>query len=346
MLFLSRRIILSSAGFLLVSFLLAPLNNVLALSTTATKVAVIGATGRLGRETVQQLSKQGIPTRCLLRHDVSSITPPASLQDAESSAQVAASLSTLPGVEMVQGDINDAESLQRLLDGCTACLALHGPSAPKPFVRALVFPALLYPESNPTHPKQLNYVGIQKLISAVEASQTCQRLVRVTGKGEDPWGFFSILINALGGLAKGWNYEGEQLLRKSAVDYTIIRPGIMKDAIEEEGPVLGLADNGQDMNVTAVSYQQIADLMVQSLSYPNCRRATLTAMNVPEGEASYAPLLEKVQSDSRDFPDSLLSEHRRAARVGGLAMIAFGVLGLQFVARVFLAGVGMLRRLL
>ena len=56
--------------------------------------------------------------------------------------------------------------------------------------------------------------------------------MRVTGKGETPWSFFSILINLLGSHAKAWNYEGEQLLRASSLDYTIVRPGVMGTASE------------------------------------------------------------------------------------------------------------------
>jgi len=150
------------------------------------KVAVIGTTGRLGRETVVRLSKKGIATRCLLRHDCSQIAaPPASLEQAQSKAEVAAYLKTLPGVELVPGDVTDADSLRRLLDAdTTACLAVYGPVMPKPWFRSL-FP-FLYPESAPTHPRQVNYQGVKNILSAMEASAKCRRLVRITGKGEQP----------------------------------------------------------------------------------------------------------------------------------------------------------------
>jgi hypothetical protein len=50
------------------------------------KIAVIGASGRLGREAVYQLSAKGIPSRCLIRSNV----PPDFL-------------ASLPNVEFVQG---------------------------------------------------------------------------------------------------------------------------------------------------------------------------------------------------------------------------------------------------
>jgi len=167
---------------------------------------------------------------------------------------------------------------------------------------------------------------VKNIIAAAEATKTCKRIVRITGKGENPWSFFSILINMLGSMAKGWNYEGEQILRQcSSVDYTIIRPGIMKPeediktaegSSEDAKKVLALKDNGQDLKVSAVSYSAIADLCIECLDYPNAARSTLTAMNVPpgEGEQSYAPLLAQVKPDSRIFPVNLIEEHKRAVR--------------------------------
>ena len=204
----------------------------LALSTEITKVAVIGTTGRLGREAIKQLSEQGVATRCLVRNipspESSSTTTTTNTNDKRN--EVVSYLSTLPGVELIPGDINDRQSLVRLVEGTSACLALHGPTAPKPLFKALI--PLLYPETDPQHPKQINYIGIQTLLSVMMESSTCKHLVRITGKGETPWSFFSILINTLGGIAKGWNYEGEQLIRNNkSINYTIIRPGIMKEFV-------------------------------------------------------------------------------------------------------------------
>ena len=283
-----------------------------ALSSPLTrKVAVIGTTGRLGYETVQQLSQQGIATRCLVRPGSGS---------AEKQAMIS-NLKTLPGVEVVAGDINDAQSLEQLINGTTACFALHGPTAPKPIIKAF-FP-FWYKETDLQHPKQINYVGIQKILACMSSSATCKHLVRITGKGETPWSFFSMLINTLGGMAKGWNYEGEQLIRNQTdLRYTIVRPGILKASLPEDANVhLAVRDNGQDMKVSAVSYAQIAQLLIQILDAPNCHRSTLTAMT-EEGSGSTADLLAQVQPDTRIFPATLIAEHKQAARVFGLSVLA------------------------
>jgi NAD(P)H-binding len=318
----------------------------LALSTEITKVAVIGTTGRLGREAIKQLSQQGIATRCLVRNlpptpeATSTKTTPNNKRD-----ELLSYLRHLPGVELISGDINDRQSLVRLVEGTTACLALHGPTMPKPFLKALI--PLWFPETDPQHPKQINYVGIQKLLSVMTESSTCKHLVRITGKGETPWSIFSILINALGGIAKGWNYEGEQLIRsQQSVKYTIIRPGIMKESIAEDqhapssSVVLGLRDNGNDMKVSVVSYEQIANLTIQVLSRMNCHRTTLTAMNVNTTTTTEYQSIDEVQQDTREFPESLIEEHKKAARVGGLAILCFGFVTLNAAIAILLKIIG------
>ena len=298
---------------LVIPFFIAP-------STNSMKVAVTGTTGLLGRLVVQRLSNKNIEVRALLRHPIDNDVSPSIDKDAKSS-QVALYLSKLPGVTMVAGDATDLESCNELVANCDAIIAAHGPVRPPPLQSLFC----LLPESDPKHSRSVNYVAVQNLIDAAKASKTCKRIVRVTGKGEEPTQFFTVLINMLGNMAKAWNYEGEQFVRKSGVDYTIIRPGVMgKDDIPSN-KVLALADNGQDLKVTAVTHAQISDLCCDCLDYSNTAKSTLTAMNVEEGsgEESYAPLLAKVKSDSREFPSTLLEEHKRAARKGAIILSSF-----------------------
>lgn len=290
----------------------------------AMKVAVTGTTGRLGRQAIQILSSRGIETRCLLRHPIDSSVIPSIAKDA-SSPQVASYIANLPHVTMVMGDATDLTSCKELVNGCDVILSLHGPVRPPPLQSLFC----LLPESDPMHSRSVNYLAVQNLIHAAKESGCCKRIVRVTGKGEEPTSFFTVLINMLGNMAKAWNYEGEQLLRTSDIDYTIIRPGVMGNDDDDDNiptdRVLALADNGQDLPVTAVTHSQIATLCVDCLEYPNSARSTLTAMNVKPGMGaeSYGPLLAKVQPDSRIFPKSLLSEHKKAARIGAAILVAF-----------------------
>ena len=304
------------------------------------QVAVIGTTGNVGRAVVKQLSKHNIPTRCLLRHDITNMndgsTSAADVTGLASSAQIAASLAKLDNVEMIKGDISDQSSIQELIEDCNIIFALQGPPRPKNPLFS-IFPFMTNPNDT-SHPYMVNYIGVQNIIQAVKNGQMNRkdpstpspRVIRITAKGEEPFSAISILINMLGHLAKGWNYEGEQLLRESGLDYTIIRPGLLKSSNEYEEPPKAryLKDNGQDMRVSVVTYDQIADLCVDMIEYDNVKKSTLTVMNVDEneGEESYHGLLEKVSEDKRYFEPTLIAKHKMGARLGFISLsFLFGV---------------------
>lgn len=301
--------------------LLAAVTMALSSSSKGTsppkRVAVVGATGQLGRRAVDQLLKRNIPVKLLIRQS----KPPSFLEEKKA---VHPSL-----VEFVSGgDVTNPETVKELLTDCSHCLALHGATARSSW-KEILTAAEGTEDSDPSHAKQINYRSMETFVKCAQETD-CEHIVRITGKGETPWSFFSVLINGLGRMAKGWNYEGEQVLRhqpkdnKKFLDYTILRPGIMKtDFDPKEAKVhLALADNGGDLKVSAVSYDQMAELCVESLLQPEARCTTLTAMNVAdEGEDSGGypslpteELLKRVKRDTRDFPTSLIDEHKRAVK--------------------------------
>jgi putative NADH-flavin reductase len=294
------------------------------LSSIPQKVALVGATGRLGQRTLDQLLERKIPVKCLIRQP----SPPDFLLDKQK---------TNPDLlEFVTaGDVSNKAKIKELLAGCSHCLALHGATRRTKW-NELISAAEASEDTDTSHAKQVNYKSMQTFIECAKETG-CEHIVRITGKGEDPWSFFSVLINGFGSMAKGWNYEGEQVLRQQLkdtnkhLDYTIIRPGVMKiDFDPKESNVhLQVADNGGDLKVSAVSYDQIAELCVESLLTPQARNTTLTAMNVRNEETSalsIADQLKLVKKDTRDYPHSLIDEHKRAVKT------VFSSLGAAFLA--------------
>jgi hypothetical protein len=299
------------------------------------KVAVLGATGRLGRATVQELLKNDIPVNCLVR-------PSSSVPSDWPSDKVT----------VVRGELSDAsgssadqpsKAMVELLTDCTHCVACYGATR-KTKLSDFWDPSI--EDTDPTHAKQINYQSMKALLAACKETG-CSQILRITGKGEDPTSFFSVLINGLGSFAKGWNYEGEEVLRQqSSTAYTIVRPGIMKeeypppkkDGEEREPEYLSLADNGGDLKVSVVSYQQIAELLVQCILNEQSKGVTLCAMNV-KGTPVQATLAERVQAlkpDTRKFPKSLIAEHKNAvykAATGlavGMSFLLLGMIKLIF----------------
>mmetsp|Transcript_30208 Transcript_30208/g.46083 ORF Transcript_30208/g.46083 Transcript_30208/m.46083 type:complete len:330 (-) Transcript_30208:101-1090(-) len=298
------------------------------------KVAVIGSTGRLGREAVQQLSQAGIPCKILVRRPIS-VAAPQELTEESTKEELSAYLASLPEVEVVQGDVTNADSLKVLFEDCTACLALFG--ATRRSALSDIWNKNVE-DFDPSHAKQVNYQGVANIIKAAKASKSCKRIVRITGDGENPTSFFSILINMLGSMAKAWNYEGEQLLRADLdIEYTIIRPGIMSEE-GPEGRVLKLADDGNYLPVAKIRYASVASLCIESLQYPNAARATLAASTSTEGgEATWETLLKTVKSDRRDFPSDMFQQHKAAvkktvAMLGVFTTLTLATL-LQFVVK-------------
>ncbi|KAG7345451.1 NAD-dependent epimerase/dehydratase [Nitzschia inconspicua] len=272
------------------------------------KVAVLGGTGRLGRATVLELLKNDIPVSCLVR-------PSSSVPSDWPSDKV-----TVVRGELMDGAGKPSAAVVDVLNGCTHCVAVYGATRK---TKISDFWDQSVEDTDPTHAKQLNYESMKALVEACKQTN-CSQILRITGKGEDPTSFFSVLINGLGSFAKGWNYEGEQVLREqNDVDYTIIRPGIMKEDYppppKDDGkPVeleyLELAENGGDLPVSAVSYQQIAQLLVDCILNQQSKRVTVTAMNV-KGKPALPTVKERVQAlhpDSRKFPKSLIDEHKMA----------------------------------
>ena len=269
-------------------------------------------------------------------------TLPTRLEDCESTEQLVAFFQAHPNVTVYEGDVGNVAVLKDLVKDCSACLALWG-STRRSKISDLWTKSV--DDDDPTHAKQVNYQGVCNLIQACEESAAssssgtqCKRIVRITGKGEDPTSFFSVLINLLGSFAKAWNYQGEQALRASSLDYTIIRPGVMgSDDGKSPSPpsYFLLADNGGDLPVSKVDYRDIASLCVESLNYENAARCTLTAMTDPTREnnnaaTTWAPLLAKVEADRRIFPSDMLEQHFAAVRsvlykMGGVVTVFVAV---------------------
>lgn len=269
------------------------------------KVAIVGATGQLGRRAVSQLLDRKVPVKCLIRQGAS----PDFLAQQEKQH---------PGlIEFVtNGDVTNESKVKELLTGCSHCLALHGATRRSKWYELLTA-ASGSEDDDPSHAKQVNYNSMKTFCKVAKETGSCQHIVRITGKGEEPWSVFSVLINGLGSMAKGWNYEGEEILRQQTdVDYTIIRPGIMKTDYDAaaSGVHMKLADNGGDLKVSPVSYDQIATLCIESILCPEARRTTLTAMNVEGNGPSIVDSLKHVNKDTRVFPTSLIEEHKAAVK--------------------------------
>lgn len=143
------------------------------------RVGLTGATGFIGRRLLQQLIDEGFEVRALVRRP--------------------GSLDVQPGLEQITGDLDQPETLTRLIEGCDAVVHLAGAIAGR----------------RPTDFTRVNAAGTGRLVDAIERAQPGARLVLVS----------SLAARAphLSDYAAS-KRAGETLVETSALDWFILRP--------------------------------------------------------------------------------------------------------------------------
>lgn len=151
------------------------------------KILVIGASGFVGRNLAQQLLADGYTVRCLARK-------PSKVQ-----------LLANAGFEIVQGDISDLASIQNAVKSVDAVyISIHTISAQPANIEGKGFMDV-----------ELN--GLQNIVAACEMHKV-SRIIYVT--------FLGIDANAASAWIRG-RWKTEQLLLKSGLNVTVIRPGMI-----------------------------------------------------------------------------------------------------------------------
>lgn len=174
------------------------------------KILVIGASGFVGRPVVQALLADGYAVRCLARK-------PDRVQDLAAT-----------GCEIVQGDISDLASMQLALESVQAAyISIH----------------TLSPQPANTAGRGFMEIEMNGLQNIVTACQThgVHRLIYIT--------FLGIAPESPSAWVRG-RWQAEQLLLKSGLDVTVIRPA----------QIVGVGGRGFDMMVGQAK-RQVAIMM-------------------------------------------------------------------------------------
>lgn len=157
---------------------------------TPQRIAVSGASGKTGWRVVQEALARGIAVRALLR--------PASLVP-----------EGLAGAEIVRLQLDDREALTAALQGCDALVIATGAR----------------PSIDLAAPLKVDAFGVRQQIRACQAVGV-KRLVLVSSLCAGLW----LHPLNLFGLILVWKRLGEQWLEQSGLDWTVIRPGGLKEA--------------------------------------------------------------------------------------------------------------------
>jgi uncharacterized protein YbjT (DUF2867 family) len=207
------------------------------------KAFVAGATGETGRRIVQELVDRQIPVRALVR-------------------DLSRARAILPaGVELIVGDVLDPSSIKQAIGDSTVILCATGAK----------------PSLDPTGPYQVDYQGTKNLVD-VARTQDIEQFVFVSSLCVS--NFFHPLN--LFWLILWWKQQAEQYLKASGLNYTIVRPGGLKNEDNSDPVVMSGADTLFDGSIPR---QQVARVCVESLTSPQARNKVLEIISKPTAVA-------------------------------------------------------------
>lgn len=197
------------------------------------KAFVAGATGQTGRRIVKELVSKNIPVRALVRN-------------IETAREILP-----PQAELVLGDVKQPETLTSAIADSTVLLCATGAK----------------PSFNPTEPYSVDFQGTKNLVDAAKATGI-QQFVFVsslcTSKFFHPLNLFWLILY--------WKKQGEDYLIKSGLNYTIVRPGGLKNEDNVEPILLSSADT---LFEGSIPRTKVAQVCVESLFYPEAKNKIL-----------------------------------------------------------------------
>jgi uncharacterized protein YbjT (DUF2867 family) len=207
------------------------------------KAFVAGATGETGRRIVQELVKRRIPVRAMVR-------------DLAKAREILP-----PEVELVMGDVLDRGSINEAIGDSTVILCATGAK----------------PSFDPTGPYQVDYEGTKNLVEAAK-SHNIEQFVFVSSlcvsKFFHPLNLFWLIL--------WWKQQAEQYLKTSGLNYTIVRPGGLKNEDNPNPVIMSGADTLFDGSIPR---QKVALVCVESLTSPQARNKVLEIVSSPTAES-------------------------------------------------------------
>lgn len=194
------------------------------------KAFVAGATGATGSRIVTQLVDRGVPVVAFVR-------------------DAAAARGKLPiEVTLVEGNVNDKESIRGAMADCTVLLSATGAR----------------PGFDPTGPYQVDYEGTKNLID-VAKDTGIDHFVMVSSlcvsRFFHPLNLFFLILY--------WKQQAETYLQASGLTYTIVRPGGLKDDdTDNRALIMAPADTLFEGSVPRL---KVAQVCVEALYLPQSR---------------------------------------------------------------------------
>ena len=197
-------------------------------------VLVAGATGKTGRFVVEELLANGFRVRAFVR-------------DTDKAREI-----LHDDIEFAKGDVKNRESIDAALGGVASMIIAIGSTRGDP-------------DNSPEH---VDYGGVKNLIEgAADAGVDQFVLVSSGGVTHEEHVLNEMFDNIL-----VWKFKGEEAVRNSGVDYTIVRPGgLVNKPGGQTQVVFQQGDNVEGI----IPRADVAQVCVQALMFPEARNRTL-----------------------------------------------------------------------
>ncbi|MBY0309125.1 MAG: NAD(P)H-binding protein [Phycisphaerales bacterium] len=185
--------------------------------STINTVAVTGATGFVGRHVVAELVRRGYSVRVLARD----------------AGQASQALGSSRSVRIVEGNVLDRQSPARLVEGAQALVHLVG---------------IIREQREPGRPAQTFqgvHVEATRAVLTAAADAGVRRCVHMSALGADPDGKAEYART---------KWEGEQLVRRSGLDWTIFRPSLIHGPGSEFVEMVHAMARGSKAPFVAIPY--------------------------------------------------------------------------------------------
>jgi uncharacterized protein YbjT (DUF2867 family) len=225
-------------------------------------VLVAGATGGTGQEVIDQALAKGLHVRALVRD------------------QSKARMLFGDRVQYVTGDVREPRSLKKAVKGVNEVICALGSNVQRD------------PENSP---ERVDYAGVKALADAAKAAGVSQFiLVSSMGVTHPEHQLNAMLDNIL-----EWKLKGEDAVRATGMNYTIVRPGALTNEPGGQRGVRLMQGDPRD-GEGSISRSDVAAVLISAVGRPELFGKTFEIVG-DNGSAriEWASLYNELQADAR-----------------------------------------------
>jgi uncharacterized protein YbjT (DUF2867 family) len=201
-------------------------------------IAVLGATGRTGRHVLTELSNRGVRIRALSRN----------IEKAQSS---------VPGdYEWVYADVTKPKTLTLALQDVDIVISTIG-------------------STEEDNSELIDYQGSINFVDAAKESSV-QHIIYMSSIGAGgAENFSTVILNLVTDKAMKWKSLGEEYIRNSGINFTIVRPG----GLRGDPGTLGIKLDQGDQIIGWIPRADVASVLVESAFNENTFEKTFEVIN-------------------------------------------------------------------